>query len=210
VTSSYAIGAQHPPLSANASRWVDDSREGSLWQQLLIAVVGIVLAATLIIGQISVATTRGVQQNLHKSVAQLRQGNTTLGDIIDKAAPSIMLNKVTGQQQAVLQDVLDTMTQLNAAMQQVGATTARLQGTVGTMHQTSAHLAAGVNGMDRHTTTIVNALAPLPANTDKTHAQLARIYTDTAAISTELNAITAKLHNYGLLEATNVRGTGGP
>lgn len=189
-----------------SSALIDDSRSGSPIQQALVGIVGIVLAVILIVGQISVAMTRGVSVNLHRNVKHLQDGNATLRDIVEKAGPALLIEKVVAQQQKTLQGTLDTMRVLNGEMEVIGETTTGLSGTVGSMQERSTSLAGGVAGMNRDTEKIVGMLGPLPDATTRTHTQLARIESDSAAINSELGAIGTKMRGYGLPQAQGVRG----
>lgn len=187
---------------------VDDTRPGSMWSQLLVGVVGVVLGIVLVVGQLSVAVTHGISVNLHQNVKNLRAGNATLRDIVEKAAPTLVIQKVITRQNEVLQNTLGTMRTLNGEMSIVTETTAGLEQSVSTMQQTSAQLASGVEGMNQDTARIADMLAALPEATGRTHRQLQRIDADSGALNAELSAIGGKMRRYGLPQAQNVRGRG--
>jgi len=189
----------------HASIFLDQNKPGSVWAQVLTGVVGIVLAAMLIVGQIAVALTAGIQHNLHTSVVNLGRGNGTMAQILDKAQPIGLVEKVTQKQQDTLANTLDTMKLLNAQMAQIGTTTGAMQGTVGSMATNSASLADGVAGMDSNTGKITDKLGGLVVGTDKLAVPLGHIATDSTAINAELLAIAGKLQSYGLPPAKGVR-----
>lgn len=194
--------------SASASfgaRLVDESRAGSRWQQLLVAVVGIVLAATLVIGQVAVATTHGLQVNLRRSLDNMRDGNVTVQSIVVKSRPTMEIRDVVVRQQQVLEEVLSSMQVLNGAMGEMGTTTKKLEGTVGSMKATSERLSSDVGSMDTRTGDIATSLGKVPGATSRTRTQLGRINRDSAAINTELRAIGGKLDSYGLPAAKGAR-----
>ncbi len=188
-----------------AAKVVDADRPGSVWGQVLVGGVGVVLALTLVLGQVSLATTKGIERNLDRNVAQLRTGNTTMKSIIERAAPSMKIDTLVKGQSTTLAHTNQTMTQLNREMATVGATTDELAGTVGQMETTSGQLAAHVGAMERNSGKISALLGRLPGVTDDTHKRLQRIGTDTGAINGELEAIAAKMQRYGLPPAKKVQ-----
>lgn len=206
MTASLTAGVQLQPQQ-KTSIFLDDTKPGSRWGQVLTGVVGIVLAVILIVGQIAVATTQGIQHNLHATVGHLAVANKTMGSILDKALPITQVEKIVAVQQKTLANTLSTMQVLNGQMSEITATTDGLSSTVAGMNTTSASLASGVAGMDANTGTITQQLSTLPAQTDSTAKQLTKISTDSTAINAELIAITAKLRNYGLPAAKGVRGS---
>jgi hypothetical protein len=159
-----------------------------------------------VIGQISVATTAGIQKNLHSNIGHLQHGNATMRDIIEKAAPSVVMEKVVAHQRDTLANTNRTMIRLNATMDSLGGTTSDLKTTVGTMQTASGNLATGIEGMNSDTARIVKLLKPLPAATERTHRQLSRIANDSGDINTELGQISNKMVKYGLPHAQNVKG----
>lgn len=203
----------HAPTTAGAfghpvqrTTFIDPSRAGSRWQQAGVGVAGIVLAVVLIVGQISVATTAGIQRNLHANVQNLRDGNKTMEQIVTKAAPTVALEDVIEEQKKTLGHTRKTMGLLNQEMAQIGATTDELSGTVSRMETASGQLSSGVAGMNSDTTAIVDLLGSLPGATERTHGKLERIGSDSKAINTELNTISGRLQGYGLPKARNVGG----
>lgn len=199
----------HTPLpvaQGGITRYVDTTHAGNPWAQLGVGVLGIVLAAVLVIGQISVATTRGISVHLHGNVANIEQGNETMLEIIEKAVPAVAMEAAVEKQKTILRNTNDTMGVLNDQMYGIGETTNGMSATVGTMERTSGELATGVASMDESTSAIVRLLVPLPSATGRTHSWLTRIAADSAAINTELYAISNKMSRYGLPKAKNVRG----
>lgn len=185
-------------------RYVDPSRQGSAWQQIATGILGVVLAAVLIMGQVSLATTRGIQHNLGDVIANMQQGNATMRDIVEKAAPSVQMERTIGNQSRTLAHTRDTMTVLNSEMARIGSTTNDLHGTVRGMRDTSRNVASGVSAMNRDTARIVTLLEPLPKRTRRTHGYLKRIGADSRAINGELGAISGKMLRYGLPHAKKV------
>lgn len=185
---------------------IDDQRQGSVWSQVLVGVVGVTLGIMLVVGQLSVATTHGISTNLHRNVKNLQAGNATLRDIVEKAGPTLVIQQVITKQNEVLQSTLDTMRMLNGEMGVVTDTTSGLKQSVNGMQSTSTQLASGVDGMNRDTARIADMLAALPDATTRTHHQLSRIDQDSTALNGELRSIGAKMRNYGLPQAQHVRG----
>jgi len=177
---------------------VDETRMGSKGGQALIGVAGIVLALILVMGQISLATTKGISTHLHASVLHMTEGNKVMESVVERAAPSTELEKVLAAQAITLAHTKDAMVGINGEMTTIGKTTDQLGGVVGGMEKTSGGLATGVAGMDRDTARIDTMLGTLPAATDRTGVALGTINTDTKALNAELAAISAKMRRYGL------------
>lgn len=184
----------------------DERRRGSTWQQASVGAMGIVLALVLVIGQISVATTAGIQHNLHANIQRLKDGNATMREIVEKAAPTVLMEKVVADQAVALDHTGQTLQLLNEEMAALGETTLSLEATVTAMSDTSAGLATGVEGMASDTSKIVDLLGPLPDATTRTHKQLGRISGDSKAINGELDSISHKMEGYGLPHARCVKG----
>jgi uncharacterized phage infection (PIP) family protein YhgE len=183
---------------------VDETRMGSAGGQAAIGIAGIVLAVVLVMGQISLATTKGLSEHLHASVEHMTEGNETMKSVIERAAPSKQLEGAIGKQSEALARTRDDMVIANAQMSDMARTTGSLQSVVGTMQKTSGGLATDVGGIQRDTTSIVSLLGTLPAAADKTQHSMGRIGTDTDALTTELNAIGTKMQSYGLPQAQGV------
>ena len=190
----------------NASIFLDQSKPGSVWAQVLTGVVGIILCVVLIVGQLAVAITSGIQHNLHQSVLNLARGNQTMTQVLDKAQPVPMVEKVTKIQQDTLANTSATMVILNGQMAAIGGTTGGLKSTVDKMAAQSGSIATGVEGMDSTTKNVNSKLGGLLPATDKVAKPLGRIATDSTAINVELAAIAAKLVSYGLPAAQGVHG----
>lgn len=201
----YELAAAGHPMQSPMSGMVDETRQGSAWAQAITGIVGIVLAVILVVGQISVVTTKGIAEHLHSNVANTREGNRVMRSVIEKAAPSVAMEGIVKGQSQSLAHTKATMTRLNGQMKLIGATTSSLDTTVGGMQKSSNKLAAGVDGMDSDTSQIVKLLGQLPAATVRTHKSLSGIATDTTSINTELAAIAAKMQGYGLPRAKKVR-----
>lgn len=200
--AGYPSGSLTPPT---ASRWADSDKPGSPWQQAMVGVLGVVLALTLVIGQVAVATTAGISRNLHANIKHLEDGNKTMKTIIERAGPTVLMEQVVRNQELILANTQKTLGVLNGHMGKIGATTAGLGSTVGTMQSTSGELATGVQGMNSDTQKIVGLLEPLPVAIGRTHTQLGQISTDAGAINGELNTISGKMIKYGLPHAKKVR-----
>lgn len=185
--------------------FVDPTRAGSAWQQCAVGALGIALALLLVVGQVSVATTRGIQRNLHTIVGHLEAGNVTMNSIIDKAEPSTGMDQIVAQQRGVLERTRDTILQLNGEMKVVDATTVELTKTVSTMRSESQTLAGGVKGMSQDTARMAELLEPLPAQTKDTHANLDALASDSRAISGEVKAIGGKMRGYGFPAASGAK-----
>lgn len=194
--------AAHPAHGASPlAPLVDHTRAGSAGGQAAIGIAGIVLAVILVVGQISLATTKGIAVHLHASVEHMTEGNEVMESVIERAAPSVELEKILDKQAKTLASTQDAMVMTNEQMRSIGATTTELDGVVGSMEATSSKLASGVTGMRASTDTMADELGTLPAATKRTHRQLATISGDTAAINTELTAIGRKMQAYGLPHA---------
>jgi hypothetical protein len=184
----------------------DPASRGSKWAQVGTGVVGIILAIVLVVGQVSLATSRGIQAHLVRNVAKLREGNKTMEEIVLKGEPSVHVAKVVQHQQAVLEHTRVTMVGLNQRMTGIVKTTDGLATTVGSMRTASSALASGVASMDASTQKLGDLLGPLPGKADATGAALGQINNDSSAINGELTAISGKMEKYGLPHATGVRG----
>lgn len=202
MTDSVYASAGH---SSMAERIVDDQRAGSVWGQVIVGAVGIALALILVVGQVSLATTKGIQRNLAANVGQIREGNATMQSIIEKAQPATVVDAKVASQRATLERTNRTMTALNREMTKVGASTGALSSTVQRMEHTSSSLAGGVGAMQRDTERMAKLLGKLPGVTDATHQQLSAIGRNTGDINAELEAIAAKMERYGLPRAEGVQ-----
>ena len=193
--------AASQPHASPLAPLVDAQRLGSAGGQAAIGVAGIVLAIILVMGQISLATSKGIAAHLHASVAHITEGNQVMESVVERAAPAVELEKILDKQAATLANTHDTMVMTNEQMRGIAATTTELDGVVTSMEATSSSLATEVSGMQESTSTMADTLATLPAATQRTHKQLATISSDTTAINTELSAIARKMKNYGLPQA---------
>jgi Tfp pilus assembly protein PilN len=190
-----------PPRSA----FVDPTKRGNGLGQIATGILGIVLAAVLVIGQISLATTRGIEQNLNRLITHMDQGNQTMHEIVRKSKPTVKMRSDVERQEQVLGLSRDTLVVTNAEMRKMLLVTARLQKTTLKMKQTSDHLASGVAGMEASTNKVNATLRPLPAKTSLTKGHLEKIRNDSKDINGELNAIGAKMLGYGLPRARGVK-----
>lgn len=195
MTATSAHGAS--PLAP----LVDEQRLGSAGGQAAIGVAGIVLAIILVVGQISLATTKGIATHLHTSVENIQEGNKVMESVIERAAPSVELEKVLEQQSKTLGNTRDAMVATNTELAEISSTKQDLLRVVGDMEATSGKLASDVATVETSTTSMTDKLGSLPAATKRTHAQLGRINADTNAINAELAAIADKMLKYGLPRA---------
>jgi hypothetical protein len=131
----------------------------------------------------------------------MQEGNQVMESVIERAAPAVELEKILDQQSATLAHTRDAMVTTNAELDAIITTKKQLVGTVGEMKATGETLATEVGKIDESTTDMTGLLGELPGATQRTHAQLSRINTDTAAINTELNALAKKMLTYGLPRA---------
>lgn len=187
-----------------SSALVDPTRCGSGLGQIAVGILGVVLAGVLVIGQISLATTRGIQQNLGGLIANMDDGNRTMEQIVAKSRPSIQMEKNIGKQAELLASTRDAMVVTNAEMAKMLRTVDGLGATVDRMRATSQRLSSGVSGMQSDTDAVAGMLEPLPAGARRTHRHLARIKTDSHATNVELRAIGGKMQRYGLPHAKGV------
>ncbi|MCB0877638.1 MAG: hypothetical protein KDC46_01470 [Thermoleophilia bacterium] len=196
MTSHAASGAPSPlaPL-------VDERRLGSAGGQAAIGIAGIVLAVILVMGQISIATSKGMAMHLSSSVDNITEANKVMESVIERAAPSVELEKVLDQQSQTLADTRDSMVVTNDELATIIDAKHRLIRIVGGMQSTSDQLASNVGSLRSSTSTMTSELGTLPAATTNTHKQLQRINTDTNAINGELGAIGQKMMSYGLPHA---------
>jgi small-conductance mechanosensitive channel len=195
VTATHAHGAS--PLAP----LVDEQRLGSAGGQAAVGIAGIVLAIVLVMGQVSLATTKGIAVHLHSSVENIKQGNVVMESVIERAAPSVQLEKMLDQQSKTLANTRDAMAQMNGELDTIMKTKYELIDQVGQMETSSTKLAADVAKVDASTQKMTGMLGQLPGATQRTHKQLSTINNDTAAINTELAAIAAKMLKYGLPRA---------
>jgi hypothetical protein len=187
-----------------ADRVVDSTKPGSVMSQALTGAVGLVLALVLIGGQISLATTKGISENLHKNVQQLKDGNKTMASVIERAEPSVAMEATLGAQADSLGNTERTMGLLNKEMATSGKVTDDLMSTVARMQSTSGLLANSVGAMNYDSLRMLDLLQMMPASTQHTYVGLNRIGGDTKAINGEMQAITAKMRRYGLTPAHGV------
>lgn len=184
---------------------VDHTRLGSASGQALTGIAGIVLAVLLVVGQISLATTKGISAHLHASVQHMTEGNQVMQSVIERAAPSVEMERVLAGQSKTLANTRDTMIRTNAQLGEITATTGKLSASTTTMQKTSEQLAADVTSVDRNTALINKRLGGLPAATDATGGSLTGIAGDLHDLNGELEAISRKLMKYGLPRARGAR-----
>lgn len=199
-----ALGHSSPSAFAPL---VDETRVGSAGGQAMVGIAGIVLAVLLVVGQVSLATTKGISAHLHASVEHMTEGNQVMEGVIAKAAPSVEMERTLGKQATSLAAVRDTMVQTNAQLDEIGATTKQLNGATTRMQATSETLATDVASVDANTTKINTSLGSLPTATDATLQSITRINRDMTALNVELAAIGDKLLSYNLPRAKGARHT---
>ena len=187
----------HSPLAP----LVDETRVGSAGGQLTVGIAGVVLAVILVMGQVSLATSKGMAVHLHHSVAHITKGNEVMESVVERAAPSVELEKMLREQSLTLAHTRDAMVQTNEELAAILGSMDGLSTTVDGMAGTSEQLASDVASLSSSTSTMTSNLGTLPEATTQTHAQLARINTDTNAINGELAAIGRKMMSYGLPQA---------
>jgi septal ring factor EnvC (AmiA/AmiB activator) len=193
-----ALSETASPLSG----LVDETRLGSAGGQLAIGIAGIVLAVILVMGQITLATTSAIAQNLNRSVVNITEANKVMESVIERAAPSTQLEKIVAVQSKTLANTRDAMIATNAQMDEISASTTTLDAElVAQMQQTSEQLAANVAAMQTSTDAIVSMLGTLPEQTEKTQTALDQLNSDTAQINAQLAQINKKLQGYGLPKA---------
>jgi septal ring factor EnvC (AmiA/AmiB activator) len=186
---------------------VDHRRLGSAGGQALTGIAGIVLAVLLVVGQVSLATTKGISAHLHASVQHMTEGNEVMQSVIERAAPSVEMERVLAQQSKTLANTRDTMIKTNAQLGQITTTTGKLSTSTSAMQATSEKLATDVAAVDANTATINKRLGGLPAATDATGGSLTSISTDLHDLNGELIEISRKLMKYGLPRAQGARHT---
>lgn len=196
MTAAAPMGAPSPlaPL-------VDETQLGSAGGQAAIGIAGIVLAIVLVLGQVSLATTKGMAVHVSTTVDNITRGNQVMESVVERAAPTTELEKVLDQQGATLANTRDAMAATNAELDSMITAKRELIGTVDGMQSTSSTLATDVAGLSGSTTRMTSMLGSLPDATKRTHKQLATINTDTNAINAELAAIGRKMLSYGLPRA---------
>lgn len=177
---------------------VDESRLGSSIGQTLIGVAGIVLAIILIMGQLTLATTKGMAEHLHQTMLHTTKANEVMESVIERAAPTPVLAKTIENQSKMLQSTRDTMHAANAGMAGLNNSAKDMSGTVGGMRTTSGKLATGITGIGADTKKMGAMLGKLPAQVNGTQTAMTKINTDTRALNTELAAIAGKMQGYGL------------
>lgn len=198
MTAGYP-SSSHAPLDASPlSPLVDETRLGSAGGQTVTGIAGIVLAVVLVVGQISVATTKGIAVHLHKSVEHIALGNDVMESVIERGAPTAPMEGAVAAQARTLAKTRAAMARTNTEMAKMQGTTATLDSTVARMQGTSTSLATGVTSVSRGTKDIAATLSGLPASTRTTGTSLDRISTDTNALNHELEAIGAKMRHWGL------------
>lgn len=193
------------PRQPLAARAFDTERPGSAGSQLLLAAVSFGLAIALVVGQVSLAIEKGLARNLHANVAQIKDGNETMAQIIKKAEPSKVMDTIVAGQATTQQRTQETLIVLNGQMVVVSDTTDQLAGTVGHMEASSDKLSTTVGGLASDSELMAALLGGLPLTTTRTHKQLKRIGDDTADINTELGHVGDKLNRYGLPQAQGVQ-----
>lgn len=180
---------------------VDETKLGSSVGQTMIGVTGIILAVLLVIGQISLATTKGLADHLHQNVLNITEGNKLMESVVERAAASPKLEKSVGEQSEMLASTLDTMRLTNGTMSVLNKKTEKLDTVVSRMESQSSSLASSVEGINKNSHAMANVLGKLPAKTTKTQSALTRINADTVALNNELGAIASKMEGYGLPKA---------
>jgi methyl-accepting chemotaxis protein len=194
MTAAVAGTTKHSALAP----LVDETRLGSSIGQTLTGVAGIVLAIILIMGQLSLATTKGLAEHLHQSVVHVTEGNKVMESVIERAAPSPQLAKMVEEQSQTLQSTRDTMHTTNASMGSLNAASTNMNTVVGQMAGSSGKLATGITHIGADTKKMGTMLGKLPPQTTKTQTAMSRINKDTLALNTELAAIAGKMQGYGL------------
>lgn len=192
-----AATASHTPLAP----LVDETKLGSSLGQAMTGVAGIVLAVVLVIGQISLATTKGLAEHLHQNVVHTTRGNEVMVSVIERASVSPKLAAMMEEQSATLASTRDTMQRTNAGMGAMSGTATELDGVVARMEGSSSSLATSISGIQGDSEKMAELLGSLPAKTEKTQTALSRINNDTIALNTELGTIAAKMQGYGLPRA---------
>jgi hypothetical protein len=195
------VTAANPYSASPLAPLVDEQRLGSAGGQAAVGIAGIVLAIVLIMGQISLATTKGIAVHLRTAVDNIEEGNQVMESVIERAAPSVELEKMLDKESKTLANTRDAMAQTNGELDSIMTTKMELIGTVGEMEASSAKLATDVEGVNTSTQKMTAMLGTLPAATKRTHKQLSTINGDTTAINGELAAIAAKMVKYGLPRA---------
>jgi ABC-type transporter Mla subunit MlaD len=172
---------------------------------VLTSIACIAVALILVIGQIALATTKGISAHLHTSVQNITDGNKVMEEVLERSAPSAALGKVLASQSTTLANTRDAMVQTNGELGQIADTTGQLGGVVDGMGSTSGQLADTIGSMETSTKRMTDQLGTLPGATERTSGSLSRINSDMAAVNVELNALAAKLQKYGLKQAAGAR-----
>lgn len=193
--------AAHPGAPSPLAPLVDEQRLGSAGGQAAVGIAGIVLAVILVMGQISLATTKGLAVHLHNSVEHMAKGNEVMESVVERAAPSVVMEEALAGQAKTLANTRQALVRTNAELAKIDTTKDSLLDVVGGMKSTSGSLATNVEGVNESTGKMTKLLGTLPDATTRTHGQLSTINRDTAAINAELNAIAAKMVKYGLPRA---------
>lgn len=199
TTASYS-SAQVPDPSPLAPL-LDEQRLGSAGGQAASGIAAIVLTIVLVMGQVSLATSKGINENLEEILAHITEGNEVMEQVAERAAPTVELERLLKVQGQTLSQARDSLAMTNADLASLSKTTTQLDRSVIGMQQTSTQLASDVKAVDSTTGSIASSLEPLPAATDRTRKQLVAIGTDTSAINGELGAITGKMQRYGVPQA---------
>ncbi len=167
----------------------------------MVGVAGLVLAVILVMGQVSLATSKGMAVHLHNSVEHISQGNVVMESIVERTAPATALETILKKQTETLASTRNSLAQTNADLDAIITAKHGLIDVVDGMQSTSGALATDVGALGSSTTRMTSLLGELPDSTARTHKQLNRINTDTNAINAELAAIGRKMMSYGLPRA---------
>ena len=195
--SSYAAQGSPSPLSP----LVDEQRLGSAGGQAMVGIAGLVLAVILVVGQVSLATSKGMAIHLHESVQHISQGNEVMESVVERSAPASVLETILERQSQTLANTRESLVQTNADLDSIITAKHELIDVVAGMQSTSGQLADDVGALGTSTSRMTSMLGELPDSTASTHKQLNRINTDTNAINAELAAIGRKMMSYGLPRA---------
>lgn len=184
---------------------VDPTRQGSPAAHALTGLVAIVLAATLVMGQVALATTKGIATHLEQTSSNLERGNRTVDSVVARSRPAAEVQRLVRRQATTLGSTRQSLVLLNGTLSETARTTSRLDRSVAGTQASSVALAQDLQKVRSSSRSLGTGLRMLPTTARAVRTAVEGTRRDTEVIAWEIARTGIVLRNYGLPRAQGAR-----
>ena len=156
----------------------------------------------LVVLQLTVAQVQGIDGSIGTIQARISDSYQTLGQVVDKAAPTSKMADQVDQVVADQTTIAGTMTTLNGTLREMADRTNAVADATGAMVTTNARASASIAAMSADLRTLTGTIDGLIPASRATGASLASMRQNSIATRAALESIVRKMLAYGLPQAS--------